>query len=120
MRLSPDGSKFATCSADKSIAVFDAKEGTLIKHFQAAHAMGIYDLCWVDDSSLLTCSADNLVKKWSLDADSAVKEYDQGQKREIPRQLFTVRSLGDEGIVAVNLSGDICSWANDGSDFSVR
>lgn len=33
MSLSPDGSKFATCSADKSIAVFDAKTGLLIKHF---------------------------------------------------------------------------------------
>jgi WD40 repeat protein len=72
MRLSPDGSKFATCSADKSIAVFDAKDGTLIKHFTATHAMGIYDLCWVDNLSLLTCSADNLVKKWSVEADAAV------------------------------------------------
>jgi len=82
--------------------------------------MGIYDLCWVDDSSLLTCSADNLVKKWSLDSDTAVKEYDQVEKRDIPRQLFTVRSLGDEGVLAVNLSGDICRWANDGSDFSSK
>ncbi len=44
MALSPDGTKFATCSADKSIAVFDAKTGDLIKHYVAAHEMGIYDL----------------------------------------------------------------------------
>ncbi len=67
MSLSPDGSKFATCSADKSIAVFDAKTGQLIKHYVAAHAMGIYDLCWINDTSFVTASADNLVKKWSIE-----------------------------------------------------
>jgi COMPASS component SWD3 len=67
MSLSPDGSKFATCSADKTIAVFDAKTGQLIKHYLTAHTMGIYDLCWVDNATFVTASADNLVKKWSLD-----------------------------------------------------
>jgi WD40 repeat protein len=49
MRLSPDKTKFATASSDKSICIFDAKSGELIKHYAAAHAMGIYDLIWIDD-----------------------------------------------------------------------
>jgi len=67
MRLSPDGSKFATVSADKSICVFDTETDALIKHYKACHAMGIYDMDWCDDNSFVTCSADNNVKKWQLD-----------------------------------------------------
>jgi WD40 repeat protein len=62
MRLSPDKTKFATASADKSICIFDAKSGELIKHYAAAHSMGIYDLVWIDDQTLATASADNSVK----------------------------------------------------------
>jgi WD40 repeat protein len=55
-------SKFATASADKSIGVFDAKSGELIKHYPNAHAMGIYDLVWLDDSTFTSASADNSIK----------------------------------------------------------
>lgn len=113
MRLSPDGSKFATCSADKTIAVFDSDTGALIKHYKAAHAMGIYDLDWINDSSFLTCSADNLVKKWSLDSDSAVQEYEQGYAREIPSQLLTVRNL-ESCVFTVGLSGEFTEWSDSG------
>ena len=74
MSLSPDGSKFATCSADKSIAVFDADTGAIIKHYVAAHAMGIYDVSWIDNESFLSVSADNNVKVWRVDSDINVKE----------------------------------------------
>lgn len=47
--LNPDKSKFATASSDKSICIFDAKTGDVIKHYPAAHSMGIYDLVWIDD-----------------------------------------------------------------------
>jgi WD40 repeat protein len=62
MALSPNGTKFATCSADKSVAVFDAKTGDLIKHYVGAHEMGIYDIQWGSETEFYTCSADNLVK----------------------------------------------------------
>ena len=62
MRLSPDKTKFGTVSADKSIAIFDAKTGETIKHYPAAHAMGIYDIVWINDTSFITASADNSVK----------------------------------------------------------
>jgi len=120
MRLSPDGTKFATCSADKTVCIFD-EEGTVVKHYKACHAMGINDLNWVDDNSFLTCSADNVVKKWSLDSDACVQEFTQDDhKREIPRQLLAVNSLGEEGVVAVSLNGDLCFWDKEGKFSSTQ
>ena len=75
--------------------------------------MGIYDLQWTDDSHFITCSADNNVKFWSLDSDAAEKELTQGDaKRDISRQLVTVRKLHDGRFLAINLSGDLCFWAD--------
>jgi len=62
MRLSPDKSKFATVSADKSICVFDCKTAEVVKHYPCAHSMGIYDLVWIDNTIFATASADNSVK----------------------------------------------------------
>lgn len=75
--------------------------------------MGIYDLDWCDDNTFLTCSADNSVKKWQLDQDAAVKEYEQGYKREIPSQLTMVRSLGTS-VLALGVSGEFTEWHEDG------
>ena len=94
MKPSPDGSKFATCSADKSIAVFNTESGDLIKHFKACHKMGAYDLSWANDNEFFTCSADNIVKRWSLDSDAAVKELTQaGSKMEVPRQVLGIKTF---------------------------
>jgi len=46
MVLSPNGSKFATVSADKSVGIYDAKTGEIIKHLPTGHTMGVYDLVW--------------------------------------------------------------------------
>lgn len=111
MRLSPDGSKFATCSADKTIAVFESETGNLIKHYKACHAMGIYDLCWVSDTEFYTSSADNNVKKWSLDSDAAVKELTQGdKKRDVSRQVLALKSFNGEHLMGFNLSGQKLIW----------
>jgi hypothetical protein len=75
--------------------------------------MGIYDISWIDDSSFFSCSADNSVKSWSLDSDTAVKEFKQGEKRKVPKQLLAVINLED-GVVAVNLNGDLIHWSKDG------
>lgn len=90
----------------------------MIKHFKAAHAMGIYDAWWLDDNSFLSCSADNNIKCWSVDADAAVYEMTQNDaKRDPSRQLLCVRKVPDGRILAVNLSGDFCFW-NDAKEFS--
>jgi WD40 repeat protein len=91
MRLSPDGSKFATASGDKTIAVFNAEDGSLLKHIKAAHAMSVVDLAWIDNEHFVTCSSDNNVKKWNCNEDKALEELTQGDaKRDPSRQLVAV------------------------------
>jgi len=74
--LSPDGSKFATGSADKSLCVFDTKTEAVIKHYPACHKGGVFDIIWISESEFITSSADNTAKQWSLESDAAVKTFD--------------------------------------------
>lgn len=79
LRLSPDGTKFATVSADKSIAMFDSKSQERLQHIQGAHTKGIYDLSWLNDESFVTCSADNSFKIWKVGQDEPVQSYQQAE-----------------------------------------
>ena len=84
MVMSPDNTKFACCSADKSITIYDSTSGELIKHMEKAHSMGIYDLVWRDASSFVTASADNSCKLWSLTEDTCQQEYKSGFDKKEP------------------------------------
>ena len=112
MRLSPDKSKFGTVSADKSIAIFDAKTAELIKHYPAAHAMGVYDIVWLNDTTFLTASADNSVKQWTLESAEATKTYETGLPRDTTRQFLGLH-VSESGLMAINLSGEFVSWELD-------
>lgn len=111
MRLSPEKTKFGTVSADKSIAIFDAKTAELIKHYPAAHSMGIYDIFWLNETTFLTASADNSVKQWTLESAEAVKTYETGLPRDTSRQFLALNYLASgSNLIAINLSGDFVSW----------
>jgi WD40 repeat protein len=75
LRVSPDNSKFITVSSDKQIAVFDAKTNAQLSK-TTAHSMGIYDARWLDNNTVASCSADNTVKTWSVNADGLIEHKD--------------------------------------------
>jgi WD40 repeat protein len=74
--FNPDGTKLATCSADKFIKVFELPSGKFVKSFEG-HTHHVLDVGWRADGKLLaSAGADNTVKVW---------DYEKGEQiRTIP------------------------------------
>ena len=70
VRFSPGGEVFATCSADRKIGLFEAKDGILKGYFQdgeTAHGGSVYSVCFSSDGTkLLSVSADKTAKIWNV------------------------------------------------------
>uniref|UniRef100_A0A672Z997 WD repeat domain 1 n=1 Tax=Sphaeramia orbicularis TaxID=375764 RepID=A0A672Z997_9TELE len=81
VRFSPDGSRFATGSADGQIFIYDGKTGDLIGSLggEKAHKGGIYAVSWSPDSSqMISASGDKTVKLWDVGATTAVTTFNMG------------------------------------------
>lgn len=70
--FSPDERFFATCSMDKSVKVWDAKEFRLLKVIDkarhAGHATSVNKLLWMDYRNwLVSCSDDRTISVWEID-----------------------------------------------------
>ena len=69
----PDGKVFVTVSSDKSIVLHDTETMEVIRKIEKAHNKGIMDINWVDDQTIVTCSTDNEVKFWNIEAGSEIR-----------------------------------------------
>jgi WD40 repeat protein len=75
------GDRIATAGADKTIKVWDAKNGNLLQTIEG-HASPVADVAWSPDGKLLASSGDNLFRLW---------DSDTGKKRAaipVPPQRF--------------------------------
>jgi WD40 repeat protein len=98
--FSPDGTKLATCAADKFVKVYEIPNGKFIKSFEG-HTHHVLDVGWKADGKLLaSAGADNVVKIW---------DYEKGeQARTIPahgKQITRLVFIGKTGQFAT-CSGD--------------
>jgi WD40 repeat protein len=98
--FSPDGTKLATCGADKFVKVFEIPSGKFLKSFEG-HTHHVLDVGWKADGKLLaSAGADNVVKIW---------DYEKGeQARTIPahgKQVTRLVFIGNTGQFAT-CSGD--------------
>ncbi len=67
VRFSPDGTKLATCAADKFIKVFELPSGKFLKSFEG-HTHHVMDVGWKSDGkTLASAGADNVIKVWDYD-----------------------------------------------------
>jgi WD40 repeat protein len=98
--FSPDGSRIATCGADKYVKVFATATGSMIRPFEG-HTDYVLDVAWRGDSrSLASCGADNTIRVWDVQTGEL--------SRSIPgfeKQVTDVRFIGDS-INTVSSSGD--------------
>ena len=83
----PDGTKLATCSADKFIKVFELPSGKLLKSFEG-HTQHVMDVGWKADGKLLaSAGADNSVRVWSYETGEQFKSM-QGHTKQVTRLQF--------------------------------
>ncbi|MCS6852787.1 MAG: NB-ARC domain protein [Gemmataceae bacterium] len=79
--FSPDGTKLATCGADKFVKVFELPEGKFLKSFEG-HTHHVLDVGWKGDGKVLaSAGADNVVKLW---------DYEKGE------QIRTINAHGKQ------------------------
>jgi WD40 repeat protein len=85
--FSPDGTKLATCGADKFVKVFELPSGKFIKSFEG-HTHHVMDVGWKPDGKLLaSAGADNTVKIWNYESGERVKEV-QAHTKQVTRLQF--------------------------------
>jgi WD40 repeat protein len=74
IEYSPDGSYFATCSMDKSVKIWSAKDFQLLKVIDkarhAGHGTSVNKLFWSSYmDQLVSCSDDRTISVWNVKID---------------------------------------------------
>ena len=65
MKFSTNGSYLLSVGRDRTIHIFNTSDWSN-KTISKAHTRIIWDTCWIDNKSFVTCSRDKTVKHWEL------------------------------------------------------
>jgi WD40 repeat protein len=85
--FSPDGTKLATCGADKFVKVFAVPSGKFLKSFEG-HTHHVLDVAWkADGKTLVSAGADNLIKVWEYNNGEQLRSFGNHSK-QITRLVF--------------------------------
>jgi WD40 repeat protein len=85
--FSPDGTKLASCAADKFVKVFEIPSGKFIKSFEG-HTHHVLDVGWKADGKVLaSAGADNVIKVWNYEQGEQIRTI-SGHTKQVTRLLF--------------------------------
>jgi WD40 repeat protein len=108
-RFSPDGSRLATASADKTAKLLDAADGKVVLGLEG-HAQHVLGIDWSGDGKrLATAGADGVIKVWDATSGDLKKT-----SPPVPKAITAVRWLGEKARI-VGTSGDrqVRTWNAD-------
>lgn len=98
--FSPDGSRIASCSADKYVKVFSGDSGELLQSLEG-HTEYVLGLSWSGNGrTLASCGADGTIRVWNTDNAELTRTITGFEK-----PVTDVRFIGDS-INTVSSSGD--------------
>jgi WD40 repeat protein len=90
--FSPDGTKLATCAADKFVKVFEVPSGKFVRSFEG-HTHHVLDVGWKADGKVLaSAGADNTIKVWDYDKGEQLRTL-TGHGKQVTRLLFVGKSV---------------------------
>lgn len=101
---SASGEWLVSVGADRKIVVYDGKSGEFVKEVLTNHSGGLYGICWVDSSKVVTCSADASVELIDIEKEEVVKSW-QLPKSVANQQLGIV--VTEEFYISLSYSGDL-------------
>ena len=85
--FSPDGTKLASCGADKFVKVFEIPSGKFLKAFEG-HTHHVLDVGWKADGKVLaSAGADNVIKVWDYEKGEQIRTI-TGHGKQITRLAF--------------------------------
>lgn len=108
--FSPDGTKLASCGADKFVKIFEIPSGKFIKSFEG-HTHHVLDVGWMGDGKLLASAGSDapsalspgpgVIKVWDYEKGEQVRTINNAHARQVTRLVF----IGKTNTVAT-CSGD--------------
>ena len=119
--FSPDGTKLASCGADKFVKTWEIPSGKFIKAFEG-HTHHVLDVGWTPDGKqLASAGADNNVKIWDFEKGEQTKTHTVHTK-QVTRLQFVgktgnfLTTSGDQTVKLWNVGGVVRNFAG-GTDF---
>uniref|UniRef100_A0A673IKM9 Apoptotic protease-activating factor 1 n=1 Tax=Sinocyclocheilus rhinocerous TaxID=307959 RepID=A0A673IKM9_9TELE len=87
--FSKDGSKIASCGANKALRVFKTTSGEKLLELQAHDEDVLCCAFSPDDRYIATCSSDRKVKLWSVERGTLIREFGEEHEEQINHCQFT-------------------------------
>ncbi|OAD75480.1 hypothetical protein PHYBLDRAFT_38463 [Phycomyces blakesleeanus NRRL 1555(-)] len=82
--LSPDTKLLATCSADKTVKLWNTEEGFKLEMTLTGHQRWVWDCAFSADSAyLVTASSDHVARLWELSQGETIRQYNGHTKAAV-------------------------------------
>jgi len=106
IRYSPDGTRFATCSTDRSICILDSESHEVLQTI-TGHDASVLQLCWSKDGTqVISASSDHTIRTWDATTGSEKQCIKVGEEASDQQSSVVVIPKTEE-IVSLSLDGTL-------------
>lgn len=115
VKFSPDGKWLVSVGSDRTIVLYDGSTGDFVNKIENAHEGGIFGVSWFSDlATFVTASADNSLKRWSVDNLTEVGTFVLPSSKTVENQQVGL-VVTKEFVLSLSLNGNLNFFAHDGT-----